>query len=564
MMKVLLIQPVTEPLKTLQEIIERRSFKSVENVKHYFPLGVLHIGSTLEKEGINVTILDLDKKFYDFIKNNKGRDMGSFLKESLTNYIEHYKPDVIGISGNFNSNASFVQLCCKEIKAVDKDIKVVLGGHYPTNSYKEILIGDTNVDYIVLGEGENVMVDIVTAILTKNGTSLGNHPNVVTRLNCLSGVELNKRSAIIEDINILPPINYELLEDLESYITKPQDIRIIIPRKVPLRAIAMMTSRGCINNCTYCASHKVHGKKMRAFSIERVMDEMKRLVRTYDINAFIFEDDLFTYSRRRTIELCRNIYLQFNNKLYIEFASGISVKTLNEEVISWMVKAGMKQINIAIESGNQYVQDEVINKKLKLERVKPIVEILKKYDVIVRAFFIMGFPDETIEMIMDTKNFAKDLKLDWSVFSFASPIAGSKLYETAMANKQILIEDNDATTFLQFRLKSNNWKYEDIKKIQEEANIEINFLENYNLVEGNYGKSILIFENILKDYPTHLFGNYCLWKSYVGLHDYTQAKEIEEKIRKIVKNDMKNIMLLKKYNLLQEEPFKNFVDCGYE
>ena len=541
----------------MQEILDNKFFRDFNRKRFGIPLGLLHIGSVLEANSADVKLIDLDRAFFHFFHDDRiqRKNIDLYLRKALLDEINKFQPDLIGISGNFNTNVTFINKCCRMIKKQDKTIPIVLGGHYFTNTYKMgILNAGSDIDYIVIGEGEEVMLDIVNAIVKGDKTSLNDHPNIASHSSVL-----NKKPAIVADINTLPPINYDLLVDLEDYLSSPQDLRMISPRRDRLRAIAMMTSRGCPNQCTYCASHKVHGKKIRAFSVDRIINEIKALDKQYDINVIIFEDDLFTYSRKRTVRLCKEIYECFGDRFLIEFPNGIAVNTLNEECIYWLAKAGMRQIHIAIETGNQYVQDEVIKKKLNLELVKPVVELLRKYDVNTRAYFIMGFPGETLEMMRDTKMFAKAQKLDWAVFSFASPIVGSELYETVRATNQLVSDGLDGTTYYEPQIQSDDWTHEEVREIQEEANFEVNFLGNYNLEEGNYEKSFAIFNDILFDYPDHLFGNYCLWKSQIGLDDHLGAKATEEKLYEIIKKEKRNTELLKKYNLLKEKPFVNFL-----
>ena len=558
MKKILFIQPSFSSLVTLQKIIDGRDPRDFSEAHYTFPIGLLHIASMLEKHNYDVRILDLDKKFYTFLHSeSKNKDLTKFLEKYLVRFVSEYNPDIVGISGNFNINKSFVTECCKKLKEFDKELPIVLGGHYPTNCYEEILENDNNVDFIVLGEGEAVMLQLVNALDSGNVSNIERHPSIVVKNGNEQGGKIKKTSAKVGNLDGLPSINYDLLENVEMYISRPGNLRTIFDRKVANRAIAIMTSRGCPNRCIYCASHKVHGRKMRAFSVERIISELVDLVNRYDINALIIEDDLFTFSRKRTIRLCREIYERFADRFFIEFSNGIAVKTLDEESIFWLVKAGMKQIHLAIESGNQYVQDKVIKKKLDLAKVKPVVEILRKYDVIIRAFFIIGFPGESIDMMRDTKRFAKELKVDWAIFSFASPVVGSELYESAKENDQLISTDSDETTYFDSQLNCDEWTYEDVKSIQEEANYEVNFLENYNLVEGNFAKSTSIFSDICKTYPKHLIARYCLWKSQIGKGDLASAKCTEDSISELVMVDPDSKAILERYHLSNVRPFKD-------
>lgn len=561
MLKVLLVQPVHASLKSLEEIFHEKNFVSRAVKRITFPLGLMEIGSVLEKNNINIKIVDLDRYLFHFIndKDIPDKTVALFLEQSLMKEFHQYQPDIIGFSGNYNTNAQFIEWCCKEVKKLNKDVKVVVGGHYFTNSYKKALTDVDHLDYVVLGEGEEVMLDLVRAVSNNDETSLDNHRHIVTKTNAATNSLTNKSAAMVADLETLPFINYTLLDDIPDYLSSKLDMHTIVSRGRTLRAVTMMTSRGCPHSCTYCASYQVHGKKMRAFSVDRVIDELDFLVKNYDINTIAFEDDLFTYSRKRTIEMCQKIVERFGDRFILNFPNGIAVYTLNDEVIYWMAKAGMKEINLAVESGNQFVQDVVIKKKIKLPTVKPVVDLLKKHGVFVRAYFILGFPGETLDMMRDTKNFAKELKLDWSIFSFATPIAGSELYAVALRNNNLVSDNLEESTYSDFRMKTDDWEPQDVVEVQEEANYEVNFLENYNLVDGDYKKSKMIFEEIVDDYPKHLLANYSLWRSQIGLGEFAQAAETEKRLQNLLQTNEHNMRLLKKYNLLHEKPFSQIL-----
>ena len=557
MLKVLLFQPIHGSLTATEKTFQEHDYESYAVKRITFPLGLMHIASLLRENNIDTKIVDLSRDLFYYINDNKIKDknIDLFLKQSLIKNFQEYQPGIIGFSGNYNTNAHFIERCCQEIKKLNENVKIVVGGHFFTNSYKDALSNGGLLDYVVLGEGERVMVDLVNALIKEDYDSIDKHPHIVTRNNVLNNETDKKTRALVAELESLPPINYALLDNLEDYLSSSLDMHTIVSRGREMKTVTMMTSRGCPHSCTYCASYQVHGKKMRAFSVDRVIDEIQYLVDHYDINTIAFEDDLFTYSRKRTIEMCKKIVERFGNRFVLNFPNGIAVYTLNDEVIYWMAKAGMQEINLAIESGNQFVQDTVIKKKIKLETVKPVVDLLKKHEVFVRAYFILGFPGETLEMMRDTKNFARDLKLDWSIFSFATPIVGSELYETALRDNNIASSNLEQSTYSDFRLRSKDWGPADVVEVQENANYEVNFLKNYNLLEGNYAKSKLIFEDIVSDYPKHLIANYSLWRAQVGLGDDPGAQRSEERLRCLLQEEERNLMLVKKYDLSEQEPF---------
>ena len=578
-MKILLIQPILRSFKEIKNDLSNKSVRNLSAKRFNMPLGLLSLGTILKDSGHEVLISDLDRDYYYYSNDDKiEKSFDDFIRRYLTSRLDSFKPTIIGISGNFNTVATQIKIMCKNIIDYDKKIKIVVGGHYYTSFYHEIL-RDELAHYAVLGEGEQVMLDIVQTLDKGELSKLDLHPNLVTQNNVnnknnisdayefmmndgkqriYSNPQLKKIGAVVKDLESLPKTKYELIENFEDYLTSGYDMRMILPH-AEQRAVQLMTSRGCPHLCTYCASWNVHGKKIRAVTPESVLSELEYLVKKYDINTIVFEDDLFTYSRKRTVEMCKKIVERFGSRFTIDFPNAIAVRTLNDEVVYWLRKAGMKQINLAIESGNQYVQDKVIKKRIPLETVKPVVDILRKHGVLVRGYFILGFPGETIEMMKDTMEFARGLRLDWAVFNFAVPIAGSELHYTALVGNHLVAQDSDDSTYSDRMLKSDHWDPEDLKEIQIKANYTVNFLENVNLIEGNYHKAKMLFQDILTSYPKHLIANYSLWRTQKGLGE-EEAGETEGKIKTMLKNDSENIAILNKFNLKNTEPFSNILN----
>ena len=171
---------------------------------------------------------------------------------------------------------------------------------------------------------------------------------------------------------------------------------------------------------------------MRLHSLDHIFAEIDKLVKAYDINLLLLEDDIFNFNRKRTIDFCKGLIDRWGNRFEIEFPNGIYIPTLDDEVVGWLSRAGVKDVHIAVESGHQYTLTNIVKKGgLTLEKIKKAIDILNKYDIIIRNFFIIGFPGETKEMIRKSLQFAADLNSDWTSIFIASPIHGSDLYRIA-------------------------------------------------------------------------------------------------------------------------------------
>jgi radical SAM superfamily enzyme YgiQ (UPF0313 family) len=210
-------------------------------------------------------------------------------------------------------------------------------------------------------------------------------------------------------------------------------------KEIPLRGevhkpwTEILTSRGCPYNCVFCTHHIVWGKKWRGRSPENVVNEIEEVVKTYHVRQVDFLDDNMTLDPKRMEDICDLIV---ERKLKIEWftPNGVRADTLSERLLTKMKKSGCKKIRVAPESGVQHVVDKIIKKNLDLKSVERAVALCKKVGIRVGCFFVIGLIGETKENIKETINFAYKLRklgAESFVFSIATPIQGTELYEQA-------------------------------------------------------------------------------------------------------------------------------------
>jgi magnesium-protoporphyrin IX monomethyl ester (oxidative) cyclase len=229
------------------------------------------------------------------------------------------------------------------------------------------------------------------------------------------------------------------------------------------RNTPILTSRGCPAKCCFCASANVWGKRYRLRSPEMVMKEIKLLKKEYNIEEFQIQDDNFTLNKKRIIQICKDLkYMD----LHWSMPNGVALWALDEEMIEAMSEAGCHFIIAAIESGNERVLKEVIKKPLKLDRVIDLCKCIKKNRIFLSGFFIVGFPDETLDEIRDTFKFALKCNLDIAGFSYATPLPSTQLWEQA-ERENLFTNKFDFTnlTYDKPSLKSKNWTIEELEAL---------------------------------------------------------------------------------------------------
>jgi len=383
------------------------------------PLGLAYIAAVLEERGYYVKILDVSAE--DFY--NREEIGGEYIQIGLSNEeietrIIDFNPDVVGVSCLFSSQ--FQDMCdiCKMTKKIDERIITVVGGEHPSALPEESLMNDY-INFVVIGEGEYTMLYLMEAV--KEGHDFSK----IDGLGFKKGkrIVINPKTKFIEDLDELPLPARHLLP-METYF-KMNLPQAGTSRKSPNTPI--MTSRGCTGHCIYCATAKFWGRKYRTRSIEKTLEEMEYLTKEYGVKEVQFIDDNLTLNKKRTLQLFSGM-IKRNLNLVWSTPQGIALWALDEEVLRKMKESGCYEITLGIESGDQEVLNDIIKKRLKLEKVEPLVKAARKLGLITKGYFVVGLPGETKEQMQKTFDFARKLKLDAAGIFIATPLPGTELY----------------------------------------------------------------------------------------------------------------------------------------
>lgn len=172
------------------------------------------------------------------------------------------------------------------------------------------------------------------------------------------------------------------------------------------------------------------GKTFRAHSVNYVVDHIEHLVNKYHVKTIYFEDDNLTFDIQRFEAICDRI-IEKNIKFQWETPNGVRADYLTMDLLKKMKKTGCQSVFVGIESGNQNVLNNIIGKSLQLENVVNFAKMCKKIGLKTGAFYIIGFPGETKETMIDTVKFALMMKRKYDVgmhLLFATPSFGTRLY----------------------------------------------------------------------------------------------------------------------------------------
>jgi len=487
------------------------------------PLGLAYIAAVLEKEGYTVKILDCTAEgYFEKIDYTSDRIRYGLTDEAIKNKIIKFSPDLVGVSCLFSSKSPDMHNVCKLIKEVDTGIVVLVGGVHPT-VLPERTLKDKNIDFVVLGEGDYTVRDIIRTL--NEGGDVSKIDGIGYKKN--QEITIIPKTKFIMNLDELPlPARHLLPMDIYSKAASPHSGF----KKLPFTT--MISSRGCPQRCTFCELHNLWGRKYRMRSVKNVLDEIELLVNEYGINEIQFEDDNLTANKQRALDIFNGI---IDRKLDIVWSnpSGLSVFYLDKQILEKIKESGGYSISLAIESGDEYVLRYLMKKPVNLEYVKTIVNQARKIGLYVRGFFIIGLPEETREQIDKTIDYAEKLGLDWAHFFIYTPHYGTEMRKICEEKKYIQEEDpNFEKWFYESVIITPEFTPEYLTKKKDEATLNVNFKNNTNLNEGNYDTAIADFRYVISLYPKFDFAHFYLGCAYYkkGMKDKAKA-EWEETLR---------------------------------
>lgn len=424
------------------------------------------------------------------------------MQETLEQTLREFTPDIVGLSMAFDISYSHIGLIACTAKEINPSTLVVMGGPAVTVSLSEIISEQPDIDALCNGEGELAMRDLVDADDCR--AALRNSPWVT---HDHDGVPSWRT---IDNLDDVIDVDYDLV-DTQLYNMKQAFSPFASEGDEPSRQFFIVTSRGCPFKCVFCAEPSFHGKSMRFASVDAVIDHVRRMVDQYGMNILTIYDDQLLIDRKRAKELFSRL-VEFN--LRIEMPNGVTLAYIDEELAALMRQAGVRTIFLAIESGSDHVLRNIICKPLKSSLVGPTVKFLRDNGIFVQAFFINGFPGERDIDRAITLEKIKEWGIDWALFNFATPLRGSELYRKSKENGWLdeKYQKIGATDMMSVILKAPGIDPKQIEKETYYMNLDVNFVSNFRMRNGDHDTASRCFEEVLARHPRHPFAHYFLAK----------------------------------------------------
>ena len=231
-------------------------------------------------------------------------------------------------------------------------------------------------------------------------------------------------------------------------------------KKYPLRnnffsinekiAIPLLGTRGCPYSCfNYCTYPLQQGRKVRARSVENIINEIKYWQKELGANKFVFRDPVFSINRKHTIEFCNEV---INQKLNISFMVETHLNNLDDEMIGLLKSAGLELVYVGVESSSHVVLKDMKRFTVEHDKQYKVIKKCEDAGIKVKTMFIIGNPEDTKDTIIQSIQYSKYLPSLYSQFSVFTPYPGTPVYK----DFQDIITETKLENFNQYNLIFNH------------------------------------------------------------------------------------------------------------
>jgi len=337
----------------------------------------------------------------------------------------------VGLSFLSTTSYPYAKILARQIRAVDSTVKLAFGGVFASLNAGLVKLQCLEVDYVCRGDGEQFILDLLAHL---------KEPEAVPGLTWMRDGQVitNPNRATERNLDQWPFPDRDSLK-LDFIESMPLDVPAVLSME---RFTTMQTSRGCPWPCVFCDIPIFNDGKWRFRSAEHVVAEFKHL-QELGYGAVYFVDDHFLLKPKRIEAICQSL---IDQRIHIEWGVEGRVDSVCQHLFPIMAKAHCRTIMFGIESGSQKVLDR-LKKEQSLEDIESAVTNAKRAGIeIVHGFFTVGNPDETVEDMRATFDFASRLRLDTFGFNRLCVYRGTPLWQEYVHRGLV----NDATDWYKY------------------------------------------------------------------------------------------------------------------
>jgi anaerobic magnesium-protoporphyrin IX monomethyl ester cyclase len=398
------------------------------------PIGIAYLGAMVKNQGHEVLLID----------------GGASPIDKIVRSAREFFPDFIGITC-WTINRGLIWELCSRLKKELPNSFLTLGGPH-ASFYPEHIFVKTHACAVVIGEGEETICELLDNL--KNGGSLTRIKGIAFKRKD-GTVERTEMRPLIENLDAIP---FPFYEGFKEFNFKNYAGLAGLPKPTAV----IITSRGCVFDCTYCGSVRFWGKKWRHRSAQNVLDEIEHLVKKNGVRSIYIFDDNFPVNKKRAMEICQGI---IERKFNIQWACCSHVKMVNEDLLNAMKISGCVSIDFGVESGSNFILKN-INKKQQRSDIEHAFALAHRVGIKPRAYLMIGNKGETAETVDATIGMAGVIKPYSSIgATLLWLLPGTQVFEEASRNG--FIDDDYWLKFDDVPYNLQEHSYDELFKLRQ-------------------------------------------------------------------------------------------------
>ena len=383
-------------------------------------LGLYHIGigylsSVLKKDGHSVSLFNIYKRI----------DKKTFIERVISE-----KPDLIAFSCTSHM-FPFVKQFCNWFSEEGVRIQTVVGGVHATLAPQEV-IETKGIDMVCVGEGEAAFGELCGNL--QKGKDISRIKNMWVKAG--DTIKKNLPGPLLENLDELPFPDRDIFN--------PQELVHESIGRLPIAA-----SRGCPYNCAYCCNHALRDiypnkeRFLRFRSADNVISEIKEILARHPFyKSVLFHDDILFLNKT----WARDFAALYKKEIGIPFSCNMRPEAVSDEIVTLLNRAGCFRICIGVESGNDYIRNQVLKRRTNTEEIYNAFKLCKSKGIELYAFNMVGIPFEKPGNVLETIKINSRISSDSFQVSIFFPYVGTELYN--LCKKEKFISDRQVDDYL--------------------------------------------------------------------------------------------------------------------
>lgn len=332
--------------------------------------------------------------------------------------LDGFQPDCLAVTV-LSSEAKIAKKLAAICKSYLPSCFIAIGGKHCIVDKEEVI--KWKVDAICIGEAEETFINLLELLEHKKDYS--NIKNFWFRMEDGS-VKKNPLTPYFNKMNDLPYFNWDFYDPR-------QFIKPFLGKAY--KAGDHMIMRGCYESCSYCLQSTIHNmyndKSLRRYSPERIVRELVELKKKWNLSLYRFYDETFLSWPLKEFRLLSDLYAK---EVGLPFLVEASPQSITEERSLYLKNMNCASVSIGVETGNEEFRKKYLFRKVKNKTIVEAFRRVHQYGIRSVAFLLMGFPNETREMIFETIQLMRVANVNSPNIGFVYPFKGTPLRQTAI------------------------------------------------------------------------------------------------------------------------------------